>query len=258
MARKLQRDRVSPRALLTSILTLFLTAEMVIPGLTYRLGSTLYVALTNRCNAVPLPQTRGPGFAMSSASGFVPLPAGNEPSAADVAEAVRAAFASHDIPCEVCFAGVGEPLLRLRELEAAAALISSEHPHDLVLRVNTNGLVPTSEALDTAARLRAAGVSAATVALATANADQYVQLMKPEKLRYSPVFSLSLGLSEVQGFVRACVDSGLAVECTAVEAPDVDIQATANLAAQLGATFRARKWFPAVERSSNHSDGLTQ
>ena len=122
MARKLQRDRVSPRALSTSIHTLFLTAEMVIPGLTYRLGSTLYVALTNRCNAVPLPQTRGPGFAMSSSSGFVPLPAGNEPSAADVAEAVRAAFASHDIPSEVCFAGVGEPLLRLRELEAAAAL----------------------------------------------------------------------------------------------------------------------------------------
>jgi hypothetical protein len=48
------------------------------------------------------------------------------------------------------------------------------------------------------------------------------------------------------------------VECTAVEAPDVDIEATANLAAQLGATFRARKWFPAVERSSDRSDGLSQ
>ena len=41
---------------------------MTIPGLSYTLGRTLYVALTNRCNSVPLFSTRGPGFQMPAAS----------------------------------------------------------------------------------------------------------------------------------------------------------------------------------------------
>ena len=60
---------------------------MTIPGLSYTLGRTLYVALTNRCNSVPLFSTRGPGFQMPAASGFAPLPDGVEPSAEQVAEA---------------------------------------------------------------------------------------------------------------------------------------------------------------------------
>ena len=76
---------------------------MAIPGLSYTLGRTLYVALTNRCNSVPLFSTRGPGFQMPAASGFAPLPDGVEPSAEQVAEAVAAAA---DVDA-VCFAGVG-------------------------------------------------------------------------------------------------------------------------------------------------------
>ena len=74
---------------------------MTIPGLSYTLGRTLYVALTNRCNSVPLFSTRGPGFQMPAASGFAPLPDGVEPSAEQVAEAVAAAA---DVDA-VCFAG---------------------------------------------------------------------------------------------------------------------------------------------------------
>ena len=53
-------------------------------------------------------------------------------------------------------------------------------------------------------------------------------------------------------FVKALAARGLDVRGVPTS------EATANLAAQLGATFRARKWFPAVERSSDHSDGLSQ
>lgn len=44
------------------------TAATAIYKYTYTLGRSLYVPLTSRCNSVPLPQTRGPGF-------LLPLPA---------------------------------------------------------------------------------------------------------------------------------------------------------------------------------------
>ena len=104
---------------------------MTLPcGITYRLGRTLYVALTNSCNAVSLIQSRGPGFAMPVQSGFAPLPEGFTPSAEEVYQAVEAAQGDYD---SIAFAGAGEPLLRLGVLEQAAQLLlpkgatASEH-----------------------------------------------------------------------------------------------------------------------------------
>ena len=208
------------------------------PGLTYRLGRTLYVALTNSCNAVSLIESRGPGFVMPAESGFTPLPEGITPDAEQIYEAVEAAEGEYD---GIAFAGAGEPLLRLSVLEAAAILLQ---PKGVPLRLSTNGLVPKSESAVVAQRLRSAGLSSVSVALASADADQYAQLMRPEKLRYSPVFSLTVGLAEVTGFVEACVAEGLAVECTVVAAPAVDLDAAQSLASALGAGFRSRPWFP--------------
>ena len=211
---------------------------MTIPGLSYTLGRTLYVALTNRCNSVPLFSTRGPGFQMPAASGFAPLPDGVEPSAEQVAEAVAAAA---DVDA-VCFAGVGEPLMKLNVLEAAAKLVRAERPA-LALRCNTNGLVQETVAQETAERLATAGLGGVSVALASADAAEYAALMEPEPLRFSPVFSLKLGHSEVCGFARACVAAGLEVECTAVAAPGVDLAAARALSEELGAKgFRERSW----------------
>ena len=211
-------------------------------GLTYILKSSIYVSLTNRCNAVPLIKTRGPSFTMPAASGFSPLPSNDEPTAEQVADAVSAALSGVEAK-EVCFAGVGEPLLRRRCLEDAAKLIRKASP-DLALRLNTNGLVADSEAKELASSLRAIGFSGTTVALATADAAQYTELMKPEPIRLSPVMSIPMGHSEVTGFIAACVAEGLNVECSAVARPEVDLDATAALAKSLGATFRERSWHP--------------
>ena len=215
-------------------------------GIAYFLKSSIYVSLTNRCNAVSLIESRGPSFCMPASSGFAPLPPNAEPTAQQVADAVAAAFGDERFdggapPNEVCFAGAGEPLLRRRCLEEAAVLIGQQHS-GVKLRLNTNGLVPASEAADVAASLRAAGISAASVALATADAAQYEQLMRPDSIRLTPAFSLPLGLDEVTGFVAACVAEGMAVECNAVEAPGVDLAAAGALAETLGASFRTRPY----------------
>lgn len=211
-------------------------------GITYTLGRALYVALTNRSNACTLIASRGPGFIVPPASGFAPLQ--NDPGAPEVIEEVLKALDSASAPSELCFAGVGEPLLRLRTLQEVAAGIKAQKP-DLRMRINTNGLMPSSEAAGVAAQLKKCGVSAACVALASSDAAQYETLMQPEKLRYSPVMELPLGLKEVTAFTKACVETGLEVECTAVEAPGVDIEAARLLAESLGASFRARTWHPA-------------
>ena len=213
-------------------------------SITYTLGTQLYVSLTNRCNAVSLIQSRGPGFAVPASSGFSLLPEGFEPSAAEVAEVVASAVGAGDTLSAIVFAGAGEPLLKQRTLLEAAELIRQQDASP-PLRINTNGLVPKTEAADLAARMKAAGVASATVALASADPEEYLALMQPEELRFSPAFTQQLGHGEVTSFVKACVGVGMAVECTAVEAPGVDVDAAAALASELGASFRARSYHPA-------------
>mmetsp|Transcript_31498 Transcript_31498/g.71158 ORF Transcript_31498/g.71158 Transcript_31498/m.71158 type:complete len:220 (+) Transcript_31498:20-679(+) len=219
-----------------------MVAAIALAGVTYRLGRSLYVSLTNSCNAVSLQQSRGPGFAISG--DFSPLPVGCEPDAQAVADAVRQAFeTSPGVFGNIVFAGAGDPLLRLHVLESSAQLIRDQYD-GVQLRVNTNGLIANSGAADTAARLHSVGVSTVSVALMTADPEQYSALMKPEKLRLSPGFSLQLGHQQVCGFVSACIAAGLNVECTAVRSPEVDIGAAEALAGELGASFRARSWHP--------------
>lgn len=207
-------------------------------GITYRLGRTLYIALTNSCNAVSLIQSRGPGFVMPAESGFEPLR--SSPTAEEIAEAADASKVIADFD-SIAFAGAGEPLLRMRVLEGACGLLQS---HGVPMRLVTNGLVAGSAATATAQKLHAMGLSRISVALQTADAEQYMTLMRPEKLRYSPVFSHQLSHDDVTGFVQACVAVGLEVECTAVAAPSVDLQAAEELASALGAaSFRSRKYF---------------
>jgi len=162
-------------------------SKPAISGITYILKSSIYVALTNRVNAVSLIESRGPSFSMPAASGFSPLPPNVEPTTEDVAAAVRTALSDERLSAapvrEVCFAGAGEPLLKRRVLEEAAKLMWQEHGDALKLRLNTNGLVADSEVEDVASSLRAAGFTGASVALASADPAQYAELMNPECAR---------------------------------------------------------------------------
>jgi len=209
----------------------------------YSIASRLYLALTNRANSVSLIESRGPGFIPPAGCVLTGL----EPTAEQLVAAVELECAANpSLRGDLCFAGAGEPLLRLGVLEQTASmLLKRQLASDI--RVNTNGLQPSSSSAEVAARLRAAGVSSASVALMTADAAEYQTLMKPEKLRLSPAVNLELGHSEVVSFVRACLAEGLAVECTAVASPGVDLEATRALAEKLGARFRARSWHAATD-----------
>ena len=166
----------------------------------------------------------------------------NEPSPEQIATQVHLDCKAQNY-AQVCFAGVGDPLLRLSNLEQAAKLIKQDQPA-IPLRVNTNGLVTSGDCDNVARRLISCGIEAVSIAMATANSKQYNLLMCPERLRISPVYSLDLTHDDVVSFVRACVSTGLNVECTAVENPKVDLNAVRELAHELGAGFRSRSWHP--------------
>ena len=201
----------------------------------------VYVALTNRCNARTLPETRGPGFSMPT---FRPLrPADFEPSEDDVVSAcLRALEADAGAPPPLCFAGLGEPLLRESVLLGATKRLRRAHD-SLSVRVSTNGLF--AQPLPLVARLADAGVSSISVALAASDAATYYERMRPVSLGTDSAATLDNAFATACAFVRAAAETGLQVECTAVAAPGVDVEQTRALALSLGATeWRVREYFP--------------
>jgi hypothetical protein len=221
-------------------------------GITYILGRALYVALTNRCNALPLAVTRGPSFVMPADSGFAKLPDGYEPSADDVLSAVQSHLGSEPqvgAPSNVVFAGLGEPLLRLGVLLEAAGRIEDAYPGRVCLRVSTNGLVPCDRAKEVARSLWDAGVRRATVTIASADEAQHRVLLAPRGAAIATPGGAgsgagSPGLPEACHFVQALVAAGMEVDCTAVAEPSVDLAAAGVLADSLGASFRSRSYHP--------------
>jgi|APGre2960657444_1045066.scaffolds.fasta_scaffold02997_3 hypothetical protein len=188
------------------------------PGIAYSLGGVLYLNLAQRCNATPLHETRGPGFQMPPETGFnvapspsggapvyrLPLPPGApEPSAAEAAAVLRTLCATWrpnaPRPPSVVFAGAGEPLLALQVLLDTLRLAHcGPGALPFIARVTTNGLFPPAVAW----QLRDAGVTRATVALASAEPRQYAQLMRPQ------AEASGLGLEDVCAFISALVEAG--------------------------------------------------
>lgn len=173
-------------------------------GLTYWLNQHMYIALTNRLNSVAAVALKGPNFIMPTSSNFTPLPNDWEPSSQDVIDAVDKAFDEGRIGVtsmsseEITFAGLGEPLLCLDTLTEAAASIK-ESRHGVLLRVRTNGLVPSADSAEVAAKLRASGIKHVAVSLMADNPKQYADIVQPMGKE---------GFGDVCSFVIACVESG--------------------------------------------------
>jgi TatD family-associated radical SAM protein len=211
------------------------------PGVAYVLGRTLYLSMTNRSNAATIVETRGPSFKMPADSFFRPYRdpphiLSKEPEAEELAEVVDMFYDKLEIvgmgenDPGVVFAGMGEPLLRMEQIRETIEQVH-EVRHGVPFRVSTNGLFPASVAV----ALADAGISKATVALATADPGQYTELMRPEGGDHSTVC----------GFIASLAEAGVEVEATAVERPGVDVAAARKLAEALGASgFRTRTYHP--------------
>jgi TatD family-associated radical SAM protein len=217
-------------------------------GVAYSVRGGLYLSLTNRCNAVPLLEARGPGFKMPPQTGFQPLDEGApEPTADELAAVVDAAYSSEEArqiigtgenDAGVVFAGLGEPLLRIGTLSEVVHTVRQRR-HGVPWRINTNGLF----GVEVAEQLAEFAVDSdgrhpfvVSVMLAAHTPPLYSKLMKPQDGKK---------FQDVCSFVLALTERGVTVEATAVDAPGVDVRALRQVALGLGATeLRVRSFHP--------------
>jgi molybdenum cofactor biosynthesis enzyme MoaA len=154
------------------------------------------------------------------------------PSMESLKKEIDTALNGSERPQSLVIAGEGEPTLRWNDLLSLA----NTYAH-LNVRVTTNGLAESSKV----AQLKDGGVKAVSVALMTADSNQYEAFMQP--------FLADSSLcphAVVCEFIREAVHCELDVEVTGVNRPDVDKQAAETLATELGVTntVRWRPYFP--------------
>lgn len=190
----------------------------------YRAGASIYVNLTNRCSC-------SCEFCIRQWTDGVygeDLRLSHEPEAEEVTQAVELAFL--DGPAdEVVFCGFGEPTMRLDVVLAVTEWLRLRRIRS---RLDTNGhgelLNPD---VDVPAALAAAGLSAVTISLNAATPEEYERVCRP-------VFSKAY--RAVVHFAEHCRAQGMETTLTAVGYPGADLPAVADLAAAIGAGFRAR------------------
>lgn len=186
---------------------------------------TLYVNLTNKC-------TNSCVFCIRSTTDNIQgkkLWLENEEiQAKDVIKQ----FENYNTPQEVVFCGYGEPFMKLDLLKGIAAYLKQK---GIKVRVNTNGIgnvVNNRNILPEITDL----VDEISISLNAPTQEQYDEISKP---KYKKAYE------EMIDFAKKCVDNDIKTTLTVVdEHPDykLDISACEQIAKEVGADFRIRKW----------------
>jgi TatD family-associated radical SAM protein len=154
-----------------------------------------------------------------------------EPSVHKILMDIRAASRNKTFP-EIVFCGYGECTYRLPEMLEVCHALRKLYPKTR-LRLNTVGLGNLIWGKDIVADLKGS-LDAMAVSLNTTDPKEWILLHAPAKKFQKR------GFVSVQEFIRSCVKAGLLTTVTAVELPGTDMAAVRRLAADLGASFRAR------------------
>jgi len=202
------------------------THTLAAPTLAYTVGEGLYLNLTNRCSARCPFCARQDGYAYRD----LDLRLLAEPSVADVLAAVGER--TH-VP-EIVFCGYGEPTIRLATLCGVADELRARGARRL--RLNTNGHGNVIHRRDIVPDL-IGRIDAISISLNTADPEQYGAIMGlgGQGPRY---------FEAMVAFARAARGRIPEVTLTAVELPDVDLDAARRFAEEtVGLPFRCRPWF---------------
>ncbi|NOZ25485.1 MAG: YchF/TatD family DNA exonuclease [Nitrospirae bacterium] len=187
----------------------------------YKIRDSLYLNITNRC-------TNACSFCIRFHSDYVKghnLRLGHEPDLSELKEAIGDPSEYR----EVVFCGYGEPLLRLDLVKALAAWIKERGGR---VRINTNGhgnLIYGRNILPELAGM----VDSMSISLDAQDEETYTAVCKP---------SLNGAYSGVIAFVKEAVKYIPDVTVTVVDAPGVDVERCEEIARELGAGFRLRRY----------------
>ncbi len=193
------------------------------PRIAYRIRNALYLNITNRCN---LACTFCPKYGKFEVKGHC-LKLTREPDIEQIFQAMGHPQ-GYD---EVVFCGFGEPTKRLELVKAVAKRMKDEGVKRV--RLNTDGLANLVYGRDITEEL-ASVIDAVSVSLNAQDAATYARLCP------SPYGEKAYGA--VKEFIRAAKKHIPEVVATAIDLPDVDLEACRRVADELGVKFRARDY----------------
>ena len=200
----------------------------------YRAGDAIYLNLTNRCSSACEFCIRDWSDGVYGAD----LRLDHEPELDEVLQAVEFAFI--DGPAdEIVFCGFGEPTMRLDVVLAVTEWLRLQRIRS---RLDTNGHGELlNPGVDVPAALAAAGLDAVTVSLNAAAPHEYDRVCRP---------TFAKSYRAVLRFAEQCLAQGMETTLTAVDYPGADLPGVADIAAAMGAGFRARGYAAPPERTA--------
>jgi cyclic pyranopterin phosphate synthase len=199
------------------------------PSVTYWLGNSLYLNVTNRCpNSCYFCFRR-----YKKGIRDFNLKLEKEPTTEEVTGELQKAL-NRKIWSEVVFCGFGEPLERLDLILEVTRWIKKHHRKSV--RVDTNGQgYLLNRGREVVRELKEAGVDRVIVSLNAHNKETYNEVCKPE---------FEDAYENVVEFIKKAKEGGLETEATAVTIPEVEISKVKELAEKLGVKFSVREYIP--------------
>jgi len=213
-------ERITSR----NIVKLFNLPLIKEPAVVYKIRSSLYINLTNRCscNCYFCPRSSGDKGYVAGHNLFLK----KEPTVDEILSEVD----KHSVYEEIVFCGLGEPTLRIKELLEIAENLKAKGRK---IRLNTNGHGSLINKIDLPPKFVGL-IDKISISLNAHNAQTYIELCKPDRGAESYQAMLS--------FAEECTSLGIAVDMTVVDVPGVDIDSCQQIALDMGAVFKIRRY----------------
>ena len=128
------------------------------------------------------------------------------------------------------YCGYGEPTLRLDFIKTVGAWLKSKGS---IVRLNTNGHGNLIYGRNIAPELVGI-IDEISISLNTHSASHYEKIMRT-------VYDFDT-FDPMLDFIRKCLAADIKVTITIVEIPGVDVESCSNIARELGAEFKVRKF----------------
>lgn len=203
---------------------LFGIGDMPEKRFTYKIRNSLYINVTNRCNAdcVFCSRKNAPyvsGYNLS-------MPKSEEPDANTYIQEIGDPT-QYD---EIVFCGYGEPTIRWDVVKDIAKAVKAKGGKT---RLNTNGHGNTINKKDIVPEMKGL-IDAVSISLNATTSQQYAELMRVSEDMYD----------EMKKFATKAKDEGVRVILSVVSYDGVDIEASRKIAEEeLGVEFRTRHYF---------------
>ncbi|NLU10297.1 MAG: radical SAM protein [Tepidanaerobacter acetatoxydans] len=190
--------------------------------ISYKLGDSLYLNITNRCtnNCEFCIRQYGPEV------GGYNLILDKEPTTKEIIDAIGDPTEYK----EVVFCGYGEPLLRIQVVVDVAKHLKKNYPN-VPIRINTNGQANLIYGEDVTPHFEGL-VDVISISLNAENAEKYNEICHPEHGEDA--------FYSILEFIRKSKNHVPKVVVSVVDIPEIDIDKCRKLAEELDVEFRVR------------------